>query len=463
MAGWNSIIFDDPTSGHPMLPQVVQVMRCIYTAVNPERPPPFTVDIWWHSLSLSYQVQESGREPSIVILNLREGEPHQPAMDPHFMINLNTMRVHDKFQDHRFPVPQEILPVLGELKEYVRSIVRGRWEAKEAQNRETARRLEKEREEQRNRVQAFCRGLVENGFIDEDDASHFSGDSLNCPVCSARQTSCNMCKVISCSNGDCEVSSAIPIVQCSNHHNTKFCTSCLELPGSLPRLGKCPMCARWFCSSELQWCIGRPVCNDGTGLSPPNIDVTRLHSARPLSCRTIACMDKTRESGKNGRHCCNARCWSRVGTATCSDCVTQDSFACPCGQYWTCGGCESQASSASGFITCPGCHRRFCSSSCSYIGTCELCNHVEPCRDCIRNGKSVEEEHTMFMCQGCKGLLCETCSDLDEKTCCRCDQSICKLCAHEEDDSDCPDIVCDQCRGSSDQYDYEDMAYGDYL
>ncbi|KAG1729459.1 hypothetical protein EDB19DRAFT_1743599 [Suillus lakei] len=313
----------------------------------------------------------------------------------------------------------------------------------------------KEREEQRHRVQTFSRCIVEKGLIDEDDASYFSSDSLHCPVCSAKQTSCNMCRVISCSNSDYEVSSAIPIVQCSSHHNTKCCTSCLERPGSLPRLSKCPTCARWFCSKELQWCIGRPVSNDdtsGTGPSPPNIDVTRLHSARPLSCQSIACVDNSRESGKNGRRCCNADCWSRVGTTTCPDCITQDSFACPCGQYWACGGCESQASSTSRrILTCPGCHRHFC-SSCSYIGVCELCEDVEPCRDCIKDEKSIEGEHTMFMCQNCRGLLCETCADIDEKLCCRCDRSLCKPCANEEDDSDDSDIVCDVCRASTDQY-----------
>jgi len=287
-------------------------------------------------------------------------------------------------------------------------------------------------------------------LIDEDDVSHLPSDSLHCPVCSEKQTSCNICKVISCSNSNCEVSSAIPILQCSNHHNTKFCTSCLEHPGFLPRLGKCPTCARWFCSTELQWCIGRPVSNDGTGPSPPNIDLTRLHSARPLSCRSIACMNNSRENGKSGRRCCNTRCWSRMGTTTCPDCTTQDSFACPCGQYWTCGGCESQASSASEILTCPGCHRRFC-LPCSYIGACQLCDNVEPCRDCIKNGKSVEVEHTVFECEGCRGLLCETCADIDEKSCCRCDQSICKLCAHEGDDSGYPDVVCDECRASIDR------------
>ncbi|KAG2144408.1 uncharacterized protein EDB93DRAFT_1087715, partial [Suillus bovinus] len=419
--------------------------------------PPFTVDCWWHSLSLSYQVEESGREPSIVILNLREGQPDQPEMDTHFTINFNTMRFHDKFQDHRFPVPQEILSVLGQLREYVRNIVRSRWEAKEAQKRETARRLEKEREEQRNRVQASKVHFA--SLISEDDASHFSGDSLHCPVCSARQTSCNMCRVISCSNCNCEVSSAIPVIQCSDHPNAKFCTSCLERPGSLPRLGKCPTCARWFCSKELQWCIGRPVSNDGTGLSSPNIDLTRLHSARPLSCQSIACINDSRESGKNGRRCCNTHCWSRLGTTTCPDCITQDSFACPCGRYWTCGGCKSQASSASGILTCPGCHRHFC-SSCSYIAACELCGNVEPCRDCIKDGKSVEMEHTVYMCQSCRSLLCEKCTDIEEKFCWRCDRSVCKLCAHE-DDSDYPDIVCNECGSMSDEYDDDDMAYGD--
>ncbi|KAG2032917.1 hypothetical protein BDR03DRAFT_728445 [Suillus americanus] len=277
--------------------------------------------------------------------------------------------------------------------------------------RERARRT-------RNRVQDFCRWLVEKGLIDEDDASHFPSDSLHCPACSEKQTSCNMCKLISCSNSDCEVSSAIPIVQCSNHHNTRFCTSCLERPlvGHLPRL------------------------------------------ARPLSCQSTTCMDNSRESGKSGRRCCNTRCWSRVGTATCPDCITQESFACPCGQYWTCGGCESQASSASRTLTCPGCHRRFC-LSCSYIEACDLCDHVELCRDCIKDGKSIEEERTMSECESCGSLLCETCADIDEKLCCKCNQSTCKLCAREGDDNgDYPDIVCEECRAS-----IENMAYGDYI
>ncbi|KAG2118640.1 hypothetical protein DEU56DRAFT_138468 [Suillus clintonianus] len=384
-------------------------------------------------------------------------------MNTHFMINLNTMRFHDKFQDHRFSVPQEILSVLGELREYVRRVVRSRWEAGEARKREAARRHEQEREEQQNRVQAFHDSLVENGLIDgDDDASYSSSDSLHCPVCSAKQTSCDRCRVISCSNSDCEVSSAIPIVQCSNHYDTKFCTACSERSGPLSRLGKCPTCARWFCSKELQWCIGRPVSNDDTSStrpSPPNPSVTRLHPVRPLSCQSIACMDNSRENGTIGRRCSKSNCWSRVGTTTCPDCITQDNFACPCGKYWTCGGCESQASSASKNLTCPGCRRRFC-SSCSYIDACELCKLVDFCRDCLKDEKNVEVGRAVLMCQSCKGLLCETCTGSDEKLCCRCDRSLCNLCENEGDDSDYPDIVCDECLRENSDID-EDMAFDD--
>ncbi|KAG2366122.1 hypothetical protein BDR07DRAFT_1396981, partial [Suillus spraguei] len=78
-------------------------------SIHPERPPLFKVNNWWHSLSLSYQIEESRREPSIVTLNLRDG-----------------------IREEDFP---------------------RKLEAKEARNCEATRRLEKEREEQRNRVE----------------------------------------------------------------------------------------------------------------------------------------------------------------------------------------------------------------------------------------------------------------------------------------------------------------------
>ncbi|KAG2363446.1 hypothetical protein BDR07DRAFT_1460320 [Suillus spraguei] len=150
----------------------------------------------------------------------------------------------------------------------------------------------------------------------------------------------------------------------------------MERPGSLPRLGKCPTCTRWFCSVELQWCIGRPISNGdthGTGPPSPNTDVARLHLPRTLHCQSTTCIENSKANGKHGRRCCNDDCWSRVGTTTCRGCVTQD-FICPCGQYWACGGCKLQDAGypASGILTCPGCCQRFC-RACSYIRVCGLC------------------------------------------------------------------------------------------
>lgn len=424
-----------------MLPLVVQVMQCIYRTADPQNPIPSTVDEW-HSLSLSYKVQDSGYVPSIVILNLREG-----VRNTRFMINLYTMHVHDKLHDHHLSVPQEIIPVIKELRDYVGRTVRAKWEAQETQKREAAHRLEMAREQQRNRVKTFYRCLVDEGLINEDGIKNLSYDSLHCPICSAKWTSCNICKVISCSNFDCQASSTIPIVRCFNHHSTKLCTSCMKRPDHLPRLGKCPTCARWFCSDEFQWCVGRPVSygdTRGTGPSSPNTDVTRLHPPRTLSCKSTTCIEKSKASG-HGRRCSNDDCWSRVGTTTCPDCITQD-FTCPCGRYWACCDCESQAAehAAKGIHTCPGCYQHFC-RACSYIGVCELCSREGLCEDCKEDEERIEVKQTVFRCQGCGNFLCEECADSDEKSCCRCDGSVCKLCQYEEDDSDDPDVLCRKC------------------
>ncbi|KAG1887259.1 hypothetical protein F4604DRAFT_1238847 [Suillus subluteus] len=416
---WQGIIFDDPRSGHPMLPLVIKVMRCIYRTVNPTRPPPFTVMKWRHSQSLSYQVHEDGYVPSIVILNLREGQ-QDSTMKTLFTINLNTMTVNDKVRNRHFPVPNEIGSSLRELDEYVRTIVR---EKKEAEVEEARRR------------QAFYRCLFDKGLIDEDYGKSFSIDSLLCPICSSQQTSCSKCKIISCSNSDCAASSAVPIVRCSQafHQARQFCTSCLESPGSLPQLGRCPTCSRLFCSRELNWCVGRPISDDGgIATSSSNPEITRVHSARPLSCNAaITCMS----NGQNGRQCSNPGCWSiqLCSTKVCPECTTQDSFSCPCGRYWTCGGCESQSSTVRRLLTCPRCLQCFC-PSCSYIRACKVCRRVGLCNDCMEE-VSEEAEHTpdgnlLVQCQNCQSHLCNACDD-GGKSCCTCSRVLCRLCEEE--------------------------------
>lgn len=255
-----------------------------------------------------------------------------------------------------------------------------------------------------------------------------------------------MCRFISCSNIHCQASSTIPIVRCFNHHETKFCTSCLERPSILPRMGKCPICAHWFCSAELEWCIGRPVSNGDTRgtepsspiteLSSPITNLTRSHPARPLFCRTRHCTEESIATGKHGARCCNQDCWfswQLPGIRTCPDCITQDDFTCPCGGYWACADCTLFAATCAPDLTyaCPGCGRRFC-PGCSYIGICERCSREGLCDDCKEHEENIGVKQTVIRCQGCGFYLCGECVGIDEKSSCEYDRSVCNLCRPDD-------------------------------
>jgi len=139
MAGWQNI-----NDFHSVRPVVCRVMQAVYRSFDSNNGP-VTMDHWWNSPSLSYQVDQGATEPSIVILNLREGEPDYPAMNTHFMINLNTQRIHDKFRDVRFPAPAEILEDLETLRNRVRQEIRADIDAEERRVREVQLRKEKRR------------------------------------------------------------------------------------------------------------------------------------------------------------------------------------------------------------------------------------------------------------------------------------------------------------------------------
>ncbi|KIM86336.1 hypothetical protein PILCRDRAFT_322621 [Piloderma croceum F 1598] len=124
MAGWKNISLDDPQDDFLRLrPIVLRVMKTVYRNFDPAHEP-VGIDHWWHSPSLSYQVEPGASEPSIVILNLREGQPDNPVMETHFMINLNTQRIHDKLQDVRFAAPADCLGDLETIRNSVRQEVR---------------------------------------------------------------------------------------------------------------------------------------------------------------------------------------------------------------------------------------------------------------------------------------------------------------------------------------------------
>jgi hypothetical protein len=299
-------------------------------------------------------------------------------------------------------------------------------------------------------------------LLDEDRAKQLSNESRDCPLCSARLMSCGACIAISCSNGDCKASSSIPIVKCHTHPLRNSCTSCLESrPGSLPRMGQCPICAHWFCSAELSWCPGRPVPNEGTGdieLSSSNIGVsgtvTRLHPMRPISCYSPACKTTSEEGQRGARQCSNTRCWSALMAArlVCPDCTTQDSFSCPCGRYWTCGSCELQSPSSSFDVpvTCPRCHHSFC-PSCSYIDDCMLCGRGGLCNDCMEEEDSLDVQvvNVLNKCGNCEDHLCEACNDHIERSCDKCYRRMCMVCGDESD-------VCERCTDHSGVYEVSD-------
>ncbi|KAF9463612.1 hypothetical protein BDZ94DRAFT_1321749 [Collybia nuda] len=185
---------------------------------------PLTIDHWWHSPSLSYQVEQSNPlEPSVIILNLREGLPDHPSMNTHFMINLNTCRIHDKFKDERYPAPPEILETLGQIKQYVRdSLKAGR--KRQDENLRLQRQMEQKRvDERKAREKAYYDRLLENQCIEWDANPPPAG---YCPACfsDAGETGsdsllneCATCRKVSCNKDSCEGHDLDGIERCGDH------------------------------------------------------------------------------------------------------------------------------------------------------------------------------------------------------------------------------------------------------
>jgi hypothetical protein len=143
MARWENIdVLEDPR----LRLKVLQVANTVYGSRH--LAPPLELDSWWHYPSLAYQVQDGdATEPDIVILNLCEGQQDFPDMDTHFMCNLNSLRIHDKFKDERFPAPDDTVEILHELREHAVTHARV---AK--QQRDAAREWQLQREKREQQV-----------------------------------------------------------------------------------------------------------------------------------------------------------------------------------------------------------------------------------------------------------------------------------------------------------------------
>jgi len=147
--GWQNIQFGELPGS--LRPEVVKIMQSVYLHANPTAPPP-SADRWWNDPSIGYQVDGESPEPSIVILNLREGLSDHPSMNTHFMVNLSMLRVHDKFKNVKFPVPEEAVKSARVVFQYVRRLLRDKKLAADMRKAQEVERKNKEREKYENMV-----------------------------------------------------------------------------------------------------------------------------------------------------------------------------------------------------------------------------------------------------------------------------------------------------------------------
>lgn len=147
-------VFEDPR--HPLKPKIVEVVKTVYLHFDPVnlRSTMDIIDPWWRSPLLSaYQVDTGHPAALMITLNIKEGEQDDAYMSTHFVINLNTLRIHDKFTGEQHPVPLEILGVLEEIVQFMKQEVRARKEARDDMMEKEQLRAIQEEHERLRRVQ----------------------------------------------------------------------------------------------------------------------------------------------------------------------------------------------------------------------------------------------------------------------------------------------------------------------
>ncbi|KII88165.1 hypothetical protein PLICRDRAFT_41303 [Plicaturopsis crispa FD-325 SS-3] len=497
MTGWKNIAIDEQPS-HPLCPKVLQVMQAVYRQADSLNVPA-AIDHWWFSPSISYQVDPASLEPSIVIINLREGQPDQPAMDNHFMINLNTKRVHDKFKDERFSAPPEILGVLEEIRTYVVDSVRRQNTIRDKAVRDAAAIRANAKKEQENRVKSYIDRLVEVAGLGAalDRASKSHGVVEKCPLCDSRLLSCADCRVFGCSGAaaSCEGWKLDGMRQCKQHPGSFYCAACLAKPET--KLTQCSACDDWVCVKDIPRCVGRPLSSASQNLVRTADDsqyeaadaVARQHPTKLLTC--AQCRPEIGEPG-SWETCDNEGCWSKKDrSAVCHECSPRGGRICLNGHYWTCDTCVAD-SQRSVIVACPDCEREYC-WQCKAIDRCDVCGFVNPCRDCgvsqdydvgsdndddysatedddtprrVRRMEycgdcgnttacrpCIEKGNTLYVCESCNEEGCADCavecSECEAKLCMRCSREQCRCGAPG------PEAMVEMVYGGDDYYDEE--------
>ncbi|KAF5387545.1 hypothetical protein D9757_006568 [Collybiopsis confluens] len=267
-----TMLWKDVQIGPKFLKLLRLLKRFIHTAIYQSQ-----LDHWWHSPQLRYLVENpNAPQPKICIINPGEGEPDHPSMSAHFMINLNLMRVTDKFTDEKFAAPAEIWGLLKEVRDYAIAHYVATKEAKLQHERKQEEirqaRLRKERED----ISAFHQKLVQNEIMGEDKIEVGVSTQLSsalCPVCfdeESENTSqlirCRGCSAYVCPNPDCEAFTLDGVRQCNQHPHETYCKACHEVQSGSSTVfeshfkrGPKDGCNNWMCKSDWKWCKGEPM------------------------------------------------------------------------------------------------------------------------------------------------------------------------------------------------------------
>ncbi|KAK7452764.1 hypothetical protein VKT23_012165 [Stygiomarasmius scandens] len=292
-----------PPTG-PMRAQLLSIIQSVYNARD--LPPPVALDHWWHCPQISYLVNNpDDYAPKTCIINVGEGERGQPAIRTRFMINLDNLRVTDKFSDEKFPAPSDIHSLLTEVRQYAIKHHQKEKGAKErAQNRERARLIaEKKRKEKE--IEDFHQKIVQNEIMSDEDLQTELKltPSEICPVCFDPESSsppklwkCLSCRTLLCPNADCDVFKLDNPKRCFHHPGTVYCQSCVG-PEDNPRLRPCPSegCDRWTCHTDWKWCTGRRVVDAVSSTTTESSDERPAKKVKvepqPAHARRLAPLD----------------------------------------------------------------------------------------------------------------------------------------------------------------------------
>ncbi|KIK58288.1 hypothetical protein GYMLUDRAFT_262602 [Collybiopsis luxurians FD-317 M1] len=449
----------------PRLSQITQITQAIYA--HRQLPVPAPIDHWWHSPQIKYLVQNpNAPEPEICIINLGEGEPDCPSMSTHFMINLNMMRVTDKFSGQKFPAPNEIRNLLGEIRDYAVQEYRREKEAGEQFTRKEQERREAELRKERADISAFHQKLVENHVISQAEIDNVVAGQTKpnfCPVCVATHQAhqkpppslvkCIGCKSYLCLTTNCKAHELDDAKRCLQHPNEVYCKECILVPieGSStpePRLRSCPdeECGNWMCKQDWKWCLGEPV-DSAEAIGAEELEESkedqpqvkkRKKEPQPRHDRRLApcssCL-KFEDSGVGWTQCKSGRCWNKSGLV-CPDCSPDGGEQCIKEHVWICDLCVM--GSLPPVWQCPSCGSWFC-DKCKRIERCHGCGESQFCQDCVTAtregeevGKSTSGPYDVELYHACSFdacdlRLCEACRDKGDEVveCGSCSEHFC--------------------------------------